>query len=144
MPHQAIKVNGNMGLDFIWTQKWACPSLNRRRDLTLRAQGFHSGARLYRSEFQPATSFWEPLPRKWGIDFWGLVSLLGRQSRFRETLGNPQDVLFLLERLAAALADDTERLRRRLLGGVADHGQMRFHAGHRDARPAAHPGRIIT
>ena len=46
--------------------------------------------------------------------------------------------------VAAALADDTERLRRRSLGGVADHGQMRFHAGHRDARPAAHPGRIIT
>jgi hypothetical protein len=88
-----------MGLNFIRTQKWACPSLNRRRDLTLRAQGFHSGASSLRSEFQPATSFWEPLPRKWGIDFWGLVSLLGRQSRFRETLGNPQDVLFLLERL---------------------------------------------
>ena len=58
--------------------------------LTLRAQGFDSGARSLRSEFQPVTSFWEPLPRKWGIDFWGLVSLLGRQSRFRETLGNPQ------------------------------------------------------
>jgi hypothetical protein len=97
MPPQGIKVNGNMGLDFIWTQKWACPSLNRRRDLTLRAQGFHSGARSLWSEFQPVTSFWEPLPRKWGIDFSGLVSLLGRQSRFRETLGNPQDVLFLLE-----------------------------------------------
>jgi hypothetical protein len=39
-----------MGLDFIWTQKWACPSLNRRRDLTLRAQGFHSGASSLRKQ----------------------------------------------------------------------------------------------
>ena len=32
-----------------------------------------------------------------------LVSLLGRQSGLRETLGNPLDVFFLLERLAGEM-----------------------------------------